>query len=109
MALNPCADYSFKGASHAEGMVFSPNAKISFAFTKVIQAGFEYYNSTGPFSGFYPGSQQPRQLALAFDFDFSPEWELNIGYVRGLTKAVEQDIVKVIIGRRVGGKMKNEK
>lgn len=104
MAINPVVDYSFKGTDHTKGSVFSPNAKISYAVTKVVQVGFEYYNSMGPFSDFTPLNQQPHQLAFAFDFDFSPEWELNVGYVRGLTSSVEQDILKVIIGRRIGGK-----
>jgi hypothetical protein len=104
VGLNPVLDYSFEGAHHSQGLVFSPNAKISYAFTKTIQAGFEYYNSMGPFGGFDPLNRQPHQVCLAFDFDLSPDWELNIGYVRGLNPSVEQDILKIIIGRRTGVK-----
>jgi hypothetical protein len=100
--LNPAMDYSFVGANHPKGLVFSPNAKISFEICQLLRAGLEYYNSSGPFKGLDPWSNQPHQLALAFDVDFSPDWELNIGYVKGLTSAVEQDIFKVIIGRRFG-------
>jgi hypothetical protein len=56
----------------------------------------------GPFRQFDGISHQPHQLALAFDIDFSPLWELNFGYVKGLTGAVEQDIFKVILGRKFG-------
>jgi hypothetical protein len=100
--LNPTVDYSFVGANHEKGLVFSPNAKISFEICKLLKAGLEYYNSTGPFTDFDPFNVQPHQLALAFDVDFSSAWELNIGYVKGLTTGVEQDIFKVIIGRRFG-------
>jgi hypothetical protein len=104
--LNPVMDYSFKGTDHNQGLVFSPNAKISYALTKVVLAGFEYYNSMGAFSGFSPLKQQPHQLCFALDLDFSPEWELNVGYVKGLTPAIEQDIFKVILGKRIAGKKK---
>ncbi len=101
-SLNPVVDYSFQGLNHASGAVFSPNAKFSFAFSRVVKAGLEYYNSMGPFKQFDRTDQQPHQLALAFDIEFSPVWELNFGYVKGLTSAAEQDIFKVILGRRIG-------
>jgi hypothetical protein len=102
MSLNPVVDYSLQGLSHAEGAIFSPNAKVTYEFCKAIKAGFEYYNSMGPFRQFDRTSHQPHQLALAFDVEFSPLWELNFGYVKGLTASVEQDIFKVIIGRKFG-------
>lgn len=95
-------DYSFKGYTHEQGLIFSPNLKFSYAFIPLIQAGLEYYGSTGPFNDFTPLNQQPHQVALAFDFNFSPVWELNFGYVKGLTNYVERDIFKVILGRRIG-------
>jgi hypothetical protein len=101
-ALNPVVDYAFTGPDHSRGAFFSPNAKFSFAFTKVIQAGLEYYNTSGPFNRFDAFNNQPHQLALAFDFNFSPEWELNVGYVKGFTPTVEHDIFKIILGKRFG-------
>jgi hypothetical protein len=101
-SLNPVVDYSFKGYTHDQGLIFSPDFKFSYEFTSYLQVGLEYYNSLGPFSQFSPLNQQPHQLTLAFDFNFSPVWELNIGYVKGLTNNVEHDIFKVILGRRLG-------
>lgn len=101
-SLNPAMDYSFKGYTHNQGLVFSPDFKFCYAFIPLIQAGLEYYNSLGPFSQFYNLNQQPHQLALAIDFNFSPVWELNVGYVKGLTNYVERDIFKIILGRRIG-------
>jgi hypothetical protein len=102
VGLNPTVDYSLAGLNHTRGAFFSPNAKISYQICRKIRIGLEYYNSSGPFRHFDAFGQQPHQLALAFDIDFSPDWELNFGYVRGLTGNVEQDIFKLIIGRRIG-------
>ena len=102
LSINPTVDYSFAGINHNRRAVFSPNAKISYQFSPLVKAGLEYYNSTGPFARFDAFGLQPHQLALAFDVEFSPLWELNFGYVKGLTASVEQDIFKIIIGRRIG-------
>jgi hypothetical protein len=102
IGINPVLDYSFAGANAGKGAVLSPNVKFSVEAAPKVKVGLEYYNSMGPFGNFEQLNQQPHQLALAFDFDFSPEWELNIGYVKGLTTSVEADIFKVIIGRRFG-------
>lgn len=101
-SFNPVVDYSFKGYTHNQGLVFAPDFKFSYAFISLLQVGLEYYNSMGPFSGFAPLNQQPHQVALAFDFNFSPVWELNIGYVKGFTSTIEHDIFKVIMGKRIG-------
>ncbi|HXB11893.1 MAG TPA: hypothetical protein VNZ45_07910 [Bacteroidia bacterium] len=101
-SFNPAMDYSFQGATHNQGLIFSPDFKFSYAIVPVLQIGLEYYNSLGPFSQFSGINQQPHQLALALDFNFSPVWELNIGYVKGLTAYVERDIFKVILGRQIG-------
>jgi hypothetical protein len=102
IAFNPVVDYSLEGVSHTKGLFFSPNLKVSVEITSWLKAGFEYYNSMGPFNHFDELGQQPHQLVLAFDLDVSPVWEINLGYVKGLTAAVEPAIIKVIIGRRFG-------
>ena len=45
LSFNPTLDRSFHGASVNKGVEFSPNAKISFDFTKKIAGGLEYYGS----------------------------------------------------------------
>jgi hypothetical protein len=102
LAINPTFDYAFVGLNAHKAAQFSPNIKFSVEVCHWLKAGLEYYNSAGPVNHFDEFSQQPHQLALAFDLDVSPKWELNIGYVRGLTPSVEQEIFKVIIGRRFG-------
>jgi hypothetical protein len=102
IGLNPTIDYALLGMNHSKGAFFSPNAKISYEVCTILKVGLEYYNTSGPFRHFDAISQQPHQLALAFDIEASPAWELNFGYVRGLTGSIEQDIFKIIIGRRIG-------
>ncbi|HXC07235.1 MAG TPA: hypothetical protein VNZ86_20885 [Bacteroidia bacterium] len=106
LSLNPVIDYSFSGYNHRAGAVFAPAAKISWEFSAYLRAGLEYYNSMGPLSGFDEWNHQPHQLALSFDLDVSPVWEINIGYVRGLTPYVEEDLIKLILGRKVVRKKK---
>ncbi|PWT70775.1 MAG: hypothetical protein C5B59_20080 [Bacteroidetes bacterium] len=99
-SLNPTFDKSFHGSSKDFGFVFSPNAKISFDFTKVIAAGVEYYGSIGPLNNFFPAQNQRHQLFAAIDLDWSPNWEFNCGYGWGLTQSTDNGIFKVILGYR---------
>src|SRR6266852_6808181 len=46
-SLNPTLDRSFHGDSVHQGVVFSPNFKFSYDFTKKITGGLEYYGSVG--------------------------------------------------------------
>ncbi len=50
---------------------------------------------------FLPYNQQNQQLFLTLDVDFSPDWELNLGYGFGLTGATDKSIIKMILGRRI--------
>src|SRR6266852_783529 len=47
-SLNPTFDRSFHGPGVSQGMVFSPNFKFSYDFTRNISGGFEYYGAVGP-------------------------------------------------------------
>jgi hypothetical protein len=99
-SFNPTLDRSFHGASVNKGVEFSPNAKVSFDFTKRIAGGLEYYGSLGPISGFDPLAQQQQQIVPAVDIDFGPQWEFNFGVGVGVTGSTDHLIVKCIIGRR---------
>jgi hypothetical protein len=102
--LNPCLDRSFHGPSVPQGFVFSPNVKAGWDFTKVINAGFEYYGAVGPVTGFLPVTQQEQQIYAVTDLNLSPKWEFNFGVGFGLTGGTDHLLVKMIIGRRYGGK-----
>jgi len=98
--FNPTLDRSFHGPSVNQGVVFSPNAKVSYDLTKKIAGGLEYYASYGPITGFDPLQDQQQQFFPAIDVDFGPDWEFNFGVGVGVTRSTDHLIVKCIIGRR---------
>jgi len=99
-SFNPTFDKSLHGPSVNEGFVFSPNAKISYDFTKKITGGIEYYGSIGPVNNIDPFSEQQQQIFPAIDLNLSPKWEINFGVGIGLTQATDHLIAKTIIGYR---------
>src|ERR1700726_3790310 len=68
-SLNPTLDRSFHGESVNQGVVFSPNFKFSYDFTKKITGGLEYYGSVGPVTGFLALNQQQHQIFPAVDLN----------------------------------------
>jgi hypothetical protein len=100
LSFNPTLDKSIHGASVPQGWVFSPNAKVSYDFSKVVTAGIEYYGSLGPVGNPDPLAEQQQQIFPSLDLNVSPEWELNFGVGWGLTRSTDHLIVKAIVGRR---------
>lgn len=105
-AFNPSLERSWHGESVHKGVEFSPNAKVSYDFTKRITGGIEYYASWGPITGFDPFRDQQHQIFPSIDLDLGPKWEFNFGVGVGVTGATDHLIVKCILGRRFswGGK-----
>jgi hypothetical protein len=106
LAFNPTFDRTLHGADVHLGWEFSPNAKVSYDFTKKIAGGLEYYGSLGPATEFFPLGRQYHQFFPSIDLDVSPKWELNFGVGFDPNHASDHLIVKCIIGRRFtwGGK-----
>jgi hypothetical protein len=102
LAFNPVVDRSFHGPSTRDGLVFSPNFKAGFDFTKKINAGLEYYGSLGPIGNFDPIAYQEQQIVPAIDLNLSPKWEFNFGVGVGVTQGTDHLLVKMILGRRFG-------
>lgn len=100
LSFNPTFDKSLHGLSVPQGWVFSPNAKVSYDFTKVVAVGFEYYGSVGPVGNPDPLANQQQQIFPAVDLNVSPDWEINFGVGWGLTRSTDHLILKGIIGRR---------
>jgi len=84
----------------SQGFIFSPNAKISFDFTKKMTGGIEYYGSLGPVNGFDPVAEQQQQIFPAIDLNLSPKWEINFAVGVGLTRSTDHLIAKTIVGYR---------
>ncbi len=102
LAFNPTFDRSFHGPGVSQGLVFSPNFKAGWDFTKKINAGIEYYGSLGPITGFDPIRDQEQQIVPAIDLNLSPKWEFNFGVGVGMTQATDHILIKMILGRRFG-------
>jgi hypothetical protein len=102
LAFNPTLDRSLRGVSTGMGLVFSPNFKVGYDFTKQINAGLEYYGSLGPITGFDPLREQQQQIVPSLDLNLDPRWELNFGLAFGVTHATDRLLVKMIVGRRFG-------
>jgi hypothetical protein len=100
LSFNPALDRSWHGESVHRGVEFSPNAKVSFDFTKRVAGGFEYYGAIGPLHDFDPLREQQQQLFPSLDIDFGPQWEFNFGVGVGMTSSTDHLIVKCILGRR---------
>ena|SRR5256885_12451392 len=100
LAFNPTFDKSLHGFNSKQGFVFSPNFKASIASSKSIDLGFEYYGSVGELFKFLPFEQQQHQLFAVADLNINPDWEINLGYGVGLTKATDNHIAKLILGYR---------
>ncbi len=100
LCFNPTLDRSFHGPSVPQGVVFSPNFKLGYDFTKRINAGFEYYGSLGPLQGFDPVGQQQQQIVPCIDLNLGAEWEFNFGVGIGLTHSTDHLLTKMILGRR---------
>jgi hypothetical protein len=100
LSFNPTFDKSIHGASVPQGWVFSPNAKVSYDFSKVVSGGVEYYGSLGPVGNPDPLAGQQQQIFPSVDLNVSPDWELNFGVGWGLTRTTDHLIIKAIVGRR---------
>jgi hypothetical protein len=100
LSFNPTLDRSFHGPGTADGLVFSPNAKVGYDWTRRVNAGLEYYGSAGAITGFDLFERQQHQLGPAADLNLGPDWELNLGALFGLTRSTDHLILKVIVGRR---------
>ena len=100
LAFNPVIDRTFHGPGTRDGVVFSPNAKVSYQITKKIAFGPEYYASWGRISSFSAFHEQEQMVVPALDFDLGEDWELNAGVGVGVTRSTDHLLVKFIIGRR---------
>jgi hypothetical protein len=108
IALNPVIDYSLRGYNHRAGPEFSPDVKVQFQVIRQLGIGLEYYGGMGPIRAPDGTGQQFQQIGPAFDLDVSKDYEINFGYMVGLTPGTERGIIKLIIGRRVAWKSKDK-
>jgi hypothetical protein len=102
MSFNPAIDKALQGPDVKRGFEFSPDFKVGYDITKVVNAGFEYYGALGPFNEFDPLHNQMQQLFPCIDLNVSPKWEFNFGVGVGMTGGTDHLLVKMIVGYRFG-------
>ena len=64
--------------------------------------GFEYYGSLGSFEDILPGNLQEHLIGPVIDLYIHPLWEINGGFFFGLTENSNQQVLKLLLGRRRG-------
>jgi hypothetical protein len=104
LSFNPNIDFVLTGANKQWG--FSPQAKTVYTIQKKYGIGIEYYTGLGTFQQLLPFRQQEHLLGPMFDLYTNPNWELNGGFLFGLTPNSNQTIFKLLLGQRVGKKKK---
>lgn len=99
-SINPALERTLHGPDVDLGLDFSPGVKVGWDFTKVVNAGIEYYADYGSIRDIAPLHEQQQQVFAATDLNVSPDWEINFGVGVGPTAATDHWIVKGILGRR---------
>ncbi|MCW3079748.1 hypothetical protein [Segetibacter sp.] len=97
-SFNPNIDFVVSGPNKEWG--FSPQFKTFYNVKQKVGLGVEYYSGLGSFNNFRPVAQQEHLLGPMFDLLAYPDWELQTGFLFGLTPNSNQSIFKLLIGRR---------
>jgi len=100
LSLNPNIDFVLSGADKHWGL--TPQFKAVYTIQNKIGLGFEYYGSLGSFDDILPVNEQEHLLGPMIDLYLDPNWEFNAGFLFGLTPSSNQQIVKLLVGRRIG-------
>ena len=99
-SLNPSMDFVLNGEDKHFG--FGPQFKAVYTIHDKVGVGTEYYTSIGTFRKIDPLNEEEHLLGPTIDLYFSRKWEFNGGFLFGLTPKSNQQILKILIGRRVG-------
>ena len=99
-SINPNMDFVLNGDNKHFG--FGPQIKTVYTIPQKIGVGFEYYTSIGNFQKIDPINEEEHLLGPMIDLYLNPRWEFNAGFLFGLTPKSNQQILKILIGRRVG-------
>ena len=99
-SLNPNIAFNLTGDDKFFGI--GPQFKTVYNVQQKFGLGIEYYSTLGTFKKIDPLNVQEHLLGPIFDLYSSPKWELQTGFLFGLTPGSNQQIFKLIIGRRLG-------
>jgi len=99
-AFNPNIGFVLTG-DH-KGVQIAPQFKTVCTIHQKVGVGIEYYGGLGSFKKILPLKMQEHLLGPMIDLYLHPMWEINGGFLFGLTKNSNQHILKIILGRRIG-------
>jgi hypothetical protein len=102
--LNPVVGRALRGAGTDEGWDFEPGVRVGHQTFRRAELSVEYYGSTGPVTDPLPRGAQVHQIFPGVDLALGERAVLNLGYGIGLTKAGNDDVLKMRLGVLFGGK-----
>lgn len=100
LSFNPVVGRALKGPDTGEGFDFEPGAKFAYFVKPKLNAGLEYYGSTGPITNMLPLGEQQHLLFPSLDIFFSEKAMINLGVGFSLTGVGEKLIPKLRLGYR---------
>lgn len=100
IAFNPNIDFVLSGPGKGAGI--APQFKTVYTINKKVGLGIEYYGGLGSFKKILPGNLQEHLIGPMIDLYVHPMWEVNGGFLFGLTENSNQRILKILLGRRIG-------
>jgi hypothetical protein len=99
-SFNPNIGFALNGPE--KHWRLSPQFKTVYTIKQKYGLGFEYYGSLGNFNALGPLNEQEHLLGPMIDLYIDPKWEFNAGFLFGLTNTSNQQILKLVLGRRIG-------
>jgi hypothetical protein len=99
-SLNPNMDFMLTGPDKHFG--FGPQFKTVYTIQQKVGVGLEYYTALGTFKRIYAFNEEEHLLGPMIDLYLNTKWEINGGFLFGLTPNSNQQVVKLLIGRRIG-------
>ncbi|HWI92613.1 MAG TPA: hypothetical protein VNT20_15160 [Flavisolibacter sp.] len=99
-SLNPNMDFMLTGPGKYFG--FGPQFKTVYTIQRKVGIGVEYYTALGTFKRIHSFNEGEHLLGPMIDLYLDPKWEFNGGFLFGLTPTSNQQVVKLLIGRRIG-------
>lgn len=99
-SFNPNIDFALSGED--KGVGIAPQFKTVYTMKEKVGIGVEYYGGLGTFKKIQPIDMQEHLLGPVIDLYLHPMWEINGGFLFGLTKNSNQRVVKLLLGRRIG-------
>jgi len=97
-ALNPNIDFAVTGNN--KGVGIAPQLKTVYTINGKVGLGFEYYAGLGSFKDILPGNLQEHLIGPIIDIYTHPMWEVQGGFLFGLTDNSNQRVLKILLGRR---------